>query len=151
MCKIFSCNVLPWAIGYISGDHQLGHLVLGADCTSPDIVSSLCIYVGSVHCCSDEELHLFYSSIALWRSARVPSNNYEGMHMQSPFSKMPFSMDSSSWAPQNCQVILRTWLMHLGHQMRVRQYRVLWIGSCLMASCTMFSLSAKKCTCWILW
>ena len=64
--------------------------------------------------------------------------------MQSPLSKIPFSMDSSSSVPQKCQAILSTWAICSGHALRVRQYRVLWTGLCLMVPQRILNLSVKK-------
>ena len=67
------------------------------------------------------------------------------------FRRILASMDSSFQAPQKCWLILRTCLRQSGHPLRVKWYRVLYTGSCLMTPWMASSLPVDRCTCWMFW
>ena len=63
VCEVVSCDLLPWAIGDIAGEHGLCKgrgFVLGADSASADIICYICIDARPLDCFSCLCLHLFH-------------------------------------------------------------------------------------------
>ena len=60
-----SCQVLPWEIWCISGEHRLDCLMLGTDLAMINIIDNVSIYSGPVDGGLGEVCHLLYPSVVV--------------------------------------------------------------------------------------
>ena len=102
--EVVSCDLLPWAIGDILGEHWLcrGQVlclgqILHQQMYSATSASMLGQYTASLVCA-------FIFSIPRWalcRSAGVQSRSYRGTRMRLPLRRRPASINSLSRHPRN--------------------------------------------------
>ena len=127
--EVISCDLLPWAIGDVSGQHGLswwGSLVLSAYGAPSDLIHNVSIDAGPINCLSGLYPYLLHSLLCAMEVSKGAVEKFGGTCTWSPFRRIPALMDSSSWVPQKYWTILRICLRQSGHPLRVKQYRVLY-------------------------